>query len=203
MKIKDKIQAFAADYLQQSSKITTRIEETQRRLADLSLEIRFIQEKEIPEAVERRILAGDDSQEKKLRRSLEKLQAKRLALSEEALVLQNVLAKFKQDQANKVQALQKPLQDEIRVTNQTAYAKMMAAKREYEDVIRRESVQLRDLRNLDVQLQEIEVEGGRRPYVYSDLAIQSAANPGDQYRFNNVYLPLSYQEISKLIKSSS
>jgi hypothetical protein len=65
MTVKEKAAAFITEYNQQLNTLKKRMDETGRRLEELALEIRFIEEKEIPEAVQRRVLTGERSKEKR------------------------------------------------------------------------------------------------------------------------------------------
>lgn len=51
MTVKEKATAILEDYKMQLNALNDRFNETRRRLIDITLEIRFIEEKEIPEAV--------------------------------------------------------------------------------------------------------------------------------------------------------
>ncbi|MCI2254101.1 hypothetical protein L2D08_06960 [Domibacillus sp. PGB-M46] len=200
MKLKERITVFTEEYHQGLEKIQNRITETTQYVEDLALNIRYIKAEEIAAAVKKKVLTGDDSQERKLRRSLEKYEIEHQEKTEELIVLKVVLDEYKQDKADEISMLTRLLQEEKRLVSTKAYTKMMAVKKAYVEAILEESEILHVYNQLDIQLQEIEVNAGRRTHVYGNLAIESADSFSDKYRYNNVYLGVTADEVKRLIK---
>lgn len=171
MSIKDKAASFVAEYNRELDVIQERIRETESHLEDLSLEIRFIEEKEIPEAVQRRVLSGDRSQEIKKRKQLEKLLAEKAEKSEDLLVLQTVKDKFKQEKADEIQKLHRLLREEQQIISQERFERIQTARNAYKQSIKTETDLLHLYLSIEVDLQTIEVNAGRRRYVESTFPI--------------------------------
>lgn len=175
MKIKDKAAGFVSEYNRDLSVLQEKINETESRLEDLSLEIRFIEEKEIPEAVQRRVLTGDNSQETKIRKQLNKLKSEEVEKSEDLIVLQNTLNKFLQQKANESQSLKQLFHEELRMISQERYKQLLAAKNAYKQAIKTETDILHLYKRIEADLQQIEVSAGRRLYVSTDFSLGPVA----------------------------
>ncbi|KQU17811.1 hypothetical protein ASG65_26205 [Bacillus sp. Leaf13] len=201
MLVADQVKEFKISYDAELQALNDQLEAASQRLEDVSLEIRFINEVDLVKAIEKRVLSGDMAEEKKLRRSIEKLQTEKLALAEEVIVLQNVIPRFKIDKANEIKELDRLFQEEKRMVEHTAYQRMMKAKKVYEEAIIKESEILHEYQKRDIDLQFIEYEAGQRQSIFSDLVVRSAAIESDAYRFGGVYLPLEMKAISRLIKN--
>jgi hypothetical protein len=137
MTVKERVTAFMTEYNQQLTALNDRISETGHRMEELTLEIRFIEEKEVPEALQRRVLTGDRSQEKKVRKSLDKLKTEKDEKDEDLVVLQSVLNKFKQQKADEMRQINHLFQEEKNLISNSAYERMTAAQKAYSDAISR------------------------------------------------------------------
>lgn len=150
---REKVLKFMADYNSNVSKIKNRISEGSQRLEVIQLEVNYLQQKEIPEAIERRVLTDDKTEETKLRKALEKLQNEQQELKEEAVVLESVLKKVLIKAADEVSGLQSLFQEEKREVESVQYGKMMKAKAAYMETIQKESKALHEMNNVDIKLQ--------------------------------------------------
>ncbi|MBN3556057.1 hypothetical protein JYA63_17390 [Fictibacillus nanhaiensis] len=173
MTVKKKVAAFIAKYNEKTKSINDQIQETSKRLEDLSLEIQFIKEKEIPEAVQRRVFTGDRSQEAKIRKTLEKLQVEYQEKSEDLIVIQNLLLLYKQQAADEIRPLQKLFFEENNMVCDEAYERMVKARKVYTLAVLKETEILHDYRDINRQIQEIEVIAGRRQYAETVFPIDS------------------------------
>jgi hypothetical protein len=201
MLVAEQVKEFKAAYDAELQTLNDQLEAASQRLEDLTLEERFIQEVELVKAIEKRVLSGDMAEEKALRRKLEKLQGEKQTLAEEVTVLGAVIPRFKIDKANEIKELDRLFQEEKRMVEDTAYKRMAAAKKVYEESIIKESESLHEYRARDVDLQLIEYGAGQRQSIFSDLVVRSAAIESDAYRFGGVYLPLEMRDIIRLIKN--
>lgn len=165
MPVKEKIKAFMAEYNRDLKTLKAKLEENARRLDEIFLEVRFIEEKEMPEAIERRVLSGDRDQETKLRKKLDKLQAERQERQEEQIVLSSVLSNFHLKKADDLQPLKRLFLEERGLLSREAQEKIMTAKDAYLDALQKETEKLHDLRGIEAELETIEVNAGRRKYV--------------------------------------
>jgi DNA repair exonuclease SbcCD ATPase subunit len=192
--MKDKAAAFVATYQKELATIQEKISQTERRLEDLQLEIKFIQEKEIPEAVQRRVLTGDKQQESKVRKALEKLQKEYQEKSEDLVVIQNMLNRYKQQKADEIKPLQRLFQEEQRAISQERYDRIVNARNAYKQAINTETDLLQLYRSIEVDLQSVEVNAGRRRYVETVF-------PLDSLKLNSLALkPDEVARIAKRIK---
>lgn len=195
----EKVEAFIKEYQEGSEKIKDRIFMAENRLSEVEAAINSVEENDIPEGIELRVITGDGTLEKKANRALEKLQKESKELQEEVTVMENVLYNFNQNAADKAFNMNSILQDEIRLANRKAYDKMMDAKEVYMNVIREEALPLHHNKHLDVEIQVIQLNAGRRKDIYGILPVYTAGIPTDAYRYNDVYLPLTLKEVKGLI----
>ncbi|WP_078408725.1 hypothetical protein [Priestia abyssalis] len=197
--IKDKVLKFMAEYTDKVNEIQERITAGTERVKTLKMEIEYIKGKELPEAVERRVMTGDSSHENKLRKSLEKVEKEYQQLQEEIIVLQNVLQRYKVTAADEATKLESLFRDEYQLQEQKCYSRLMNVKYEYVQAMIKEGEALRELKDVDVMLQQIQYNAGRRNGVYTNLDVKTAPIPNHKDRFNNVYLQLSLDEIKRLV----
>jgi hypothetical protein len=188
---KDKAAAFVAPYQKELAAMQEKISQTESRLGDLQLEIKFIQEKEIPEAVERRVLTGDQQQEKKVRKSLEKLQKEFQEKSEDLIVIQNMLSRYKQQKADEIRPLLRLFQEEQRAVSHERYDRIMNARNAYKQAINTETDLLHVYRTIEADLQSVEVNAGRRKYVETVFSL-------DLLKLNT--LAITPDEITRIAK---
>lgn len=190
MVAKEKVTAFLTDYKQQISTLNVKISETACLLEDLSLEIQFIQEKEIPDSVQRRVLTGDRSQENKVRKQLQKLQVEYAEKSEDLIVIQKVLDRYKQQAADQAKQLERMFIEERNMVVYESYKRMNAARSVYIKALQ-DTDELNLYRDLERGLQEVEVAANRRRYVDTTFPI-------DQLKLNA--LSLNPQEVNTIVK---
>jgi predicted nucleic acid-binding Zn-ribbon protein len=171
--MKDKAAAFVAAYQKELATIQEKISQTEQRLEDIQIEIRFLGEKEIPEAVQRRVLTGDKQQESKVRKALEKLQKEYQEKSEDLVVIQNMLNRYKQQKADEIKPLQRLFQEEQRAISQERYDRIVNARNAYKQAINTETDLLHLYRSIEVDLQSVEVNAGRRRYVETVFPLDS------------------------------
>src|SRR4051794_32213828 len=95
MAISEKITAFIDEYNTKLQNMSQKLADAQKQVDDLQLEINFINVKELPAAIERRVLSGEAANEQKLRKSLVKLNDELQSNQEVVLVLANALHRLK------------------------------------------------------------------------------------------------------------
>jgi hypothetical protein len=200
--IKEKVLAFYNEYQTKVSDINKKIAAAAQRVNDSNLQIKFIQEKELPSAIEKRVLEGDLGLENKLRKTLAKLEKEYQEANEEFLVLQNVLQKYKLESADKVAELQNLFRDERKLQEQSAYSKMMYYKKKYVDAILQESEAIQEYRDVDVKLQEVLLAGGRINSIYNVLEVDTAPLKSHLNRHNGIYLQLELDDVKRLVKGT-
>jgi hypothetical protein len=188
---KDKAAAFVATYQKELAAMQEKILQTESCLGDLQLEIKFIQEKEVPEAVERRVLSGDQQQEKKVRKALEKLQKEFQEKSEDLIVIQNMLNRYKQQKADEIRPLLRLFQEEQRAVSHERYDRIMNARNAYKQAINTETDLLHVYRTIEADLQSVEVNAGRRKYVETVFSL-------DLLKLNT--LAITPDEITRIAK---
>jgi chromosome segregation ATPase len=202
MKAKERVEKFIAEYREQLGKLETQLKEAVKRQEDIELEIQYITEKELPEAVEKRVLEGSDAEEVKIRKHLEKLKEELTRKAEEIIVLMQAIKNFKFEKGKELESLEKLFAEEKKLVSQDVYRKMMIAKRAYIDALIRESKILHDYHNTDIDLQNVMVSTGRKSHVYNYFSIESSRDFRNKYQFNNVYLPVTYEEVQKFIRGN-
>ncbi|WNF35682.1 hypothetical protein RJD24_14635 [Bacillaceae bacterium IKA-2] len=196
----EKVQQFICDYNSKLDKLNQQISTCSTRNEELQLEIRFIKEVEMNEAIEKRVLEDNELMETKLKKKLNSLEEELQKSSEEFLVLNNVLQNFKIKSAEEVKKLHSIFTDERQLVERKAYAKMMHQKYLYIQAIMKEAEALHEVNKLDMEVQTIEFNAGRRNYIYTGIEVKSADVPTSAGRFNDVYLALSPQEVYILVK---
>jgi hypothetical protein len=200
--IKEKVLAFYNEYQAKVSDINKKIAAAAQRVNDSNLQIKFIREKELPSAIEKRVLESDLGLENKLRKTLAKLEKEYQEANEELLVLQNVLQKYKLESADKVAELQNLFRDERKLQEQSAYSKMMYHKKKYVDAILQESEAIQEYQDVDVKLQEVLLAGGRINSIYNVLEVDTAPLKSHLNRHNGIYLQFELDDVKRLVKGT-
>jgi chromosome segregation ATPase len=193
MSARDKASTIIAEYRKELSLIQDKINQSEARLQDLFLEIRYIEEKEIPEAIKRRVLTGDRSHETKLRKILEKLQKEREEKNQDLIVLQTAISNCMQQKTDEIQKIRHLIKEELKIISEERYERIMDYKKDFKDAIISEIDILHLYAKLESELQQIEVNSGRRKYVQSDF-------PWSLVTLSN--LAIDRSEIISLVKRS-
>lgn len=203
MTAKEQAIKFVDEYKEELAKVNDKILECSSRIEELSLEIKYHKEVSIPEAIEVRVLQGDSTLENKLKKALSKFEGELAAKEEELIVLKNFLQRFKHEAANKVKKLEKLFQDEKKVSEQRVYSKLMNAKYQYVKSLIEEGKTLQEIKDVDVQLQEILYNAGWKNSVYTQLDVNSASIPTHVNRHNGIYLALPHNDVVKILKNTA
>jgi hypothetical protein len=200
--VKEKVLEFLAEYTSRVNKFHADIEACEKVIEDMMLEIKFINEVELIPAIEKRVTEGDSNLEDKLKKKLMKLETEVVKKTEEVIILKTLLPKYLIDSAEKVAELDSLFRDEKKVATNNAYAMMMHSKKLYIDSIQNEAEALRELKDIDVQLQQIQYNAGRTNGIYTEMDVLTAPIPSHKDRFNDVYLQLPLDEVKQLIKGT-
>ncbi|MBN3553305.1 hypothetical protein JYA63_03440 [Fictibacillus nanhaiensis] len=201
-KAKDKVLQFVEEYNIRVSKFNNDIEASEKAIEDMKLEIKFINEVELTPAIEKRVVEGDSSFEDKLKKKLAKLEAEVVRKTEEVMILKKLLSNYLIESADKVTDLDNMFRNDKKIAEAKAYAMMMHSKKLYVDSIQKEAAVLQELKDVDVQLQQIQYNAGRTNGIYTEIDVLTAPIPSYKDRFNGVYLQLSLDEIRQLIKGT-
>lgn len=199
MSAKNKASELITEFNRKLQELNNTLSEVNQRAEELQLEINYINEKELPEAVEARVLTGDSTLENKVKKTLDKCREELQGKLESIPVLSNAIKRVQLEYAEKAVELERLVNEELRLEEQTRYAKMMYQKKVYVDTIIEESKELQNLNNLVSQLQELQVKAGLKNNVYNSFEFQSASNNTSVDNFNGVYLPLDYNEVKRLV----
>lgn len=189
--------AFHEDFIEGLEKITTKIDEKNQLLNDKQIELRFIQEKELPAALEKKYVDGDDKDAKRLQTLETKLQKEITELQEEILVITHLKEKYEWKKANEAKALEAAFNEERNAATQRTYRRMEAAKRAYLEAIKAESKSLHEYYGVDWKLAEIlEVGGLRKSMPWLPVSVvYTRGNHG----FHGSYLEVPTQVVKDII----
>ncbi|WP_409253851.1 hypothetical protein V1502_08120 [Bacillus sp. SCS-153A] len=191
MTVKDKAAAFLTEYKNELSLLQERIITAEKRIEDISLEIKYLEEKEIPEAVQKRVLSGNRTQEAKVRKQLDKLKCEKEELHEDLIVLKRVIQNFHQQKAAEVGKLKGLFQEELRLISQARFDRLMKARKAYQQALKTETDVLHIYQKLEAGLQNIEVAGGRKSYVETTFSL---------HPLKMRELAISSQEVTRIAK---
>ncbi|WP_409289629.1 hypothetical protein [Peribacillus sp. SCS-37] len=176
MQAKEKVLQFVAEYHENVAQLNEKISYSKQAIRDSQLEIQYIHAKELPEALEVRVLSGDNTMEVRLKKKVSKLEKELQEYEEELLVLESVLHRYKYGAGDKASEFEKLYREEKKILEQEVVGKMMRAKKEFKNAIEKESTTLRELNSVDVKLQEVLFEAGRKNGVYSYMEIPKSVN---------------------------
>jgi chromosome segregation ATPase len=165
--VKEKVSTLISEYKKEVSLIKEKVEESEKRLNDLSLEIRYIEEKEIPEAIKKRVLTGDRSHETKLRKALEKLQKESVEKNEDLLVLDAAVNNYIQQKADEIQKILPLFNEELNMIRKEKFDRIKKSREVYLGEIIKETALLHLYQSIETEIQNIEVVTGRRRYTQS------------------------------------
>lgn len=194
---------FINAYKEKSNQLNERIEGCNNRIEELQLEVRYMKEKEIPEASIQKVLTGEAGLKTKLKKKLDKLEDELVENQEELIILTNALQRYYLQAANDLKGYKQAFNDERAITSQKAYNKMMAAKREYVEAMKKESIALHKYQAIDAQMQLIEQQAGLKKDVYNIFTVNSAPMISHLNRHNNVYLALTHDEVKTIVSNPS
>lgn len=202
MNVTEKIKSFIAEYSEKVQQLNKRIEASSQRVNDIEIEMKYINQKELPEASINRVLSGESGLETKLRKSLVKLQTELDEKNEEVLILQNALKKYHFQSANDLKKYRQLFIDERAIASKKAYSKMMLKKREYVEAMQKEAEILHNFNAIDQQIQLVNVAAGMKQNVYNTFTVDSAPILGNINRHNGTYLAITHREIENIIKKA-
>lgn len=202
MNVTEKINAFIVEYKNQVNQLNERIDSSSKRVTDIEIEIKYINQKELPEASVHRVFSGESGQEAKLKKLLFKLQTVLEEKNEEVLILQNALQRYHFQVANELKQYQQLFKDERAIASKKSYSKLMAKKREYVEAMKEEAEVLHHFQAIDVQMQLVEQAAGLKKDVYNLFTVDSAPMLSHLNRHNGVYLAITHEEVQKIIKKT-
>ncbi|MED4678057.1 hypothetical protein [Bacillus nitratireducens] len=195
-----RVTAFHEGFIDGLEKITQNIDEKTQLLNDKQLELRFIQEKELPEALVKRYVDGDDKDAKRLQTLETKLQKEITELQEEILVVTHLKEKYEWTKANEAKALVAAFNEERNAAAQRTYRRMEAAKRAYLETIKAESESLHEYYGVDLKLTEIlEVGGLKKSMSWFPLSVAHTRGNHGSY---GSYLEVPTQVVKDIIRGS-
>ncbi|PFV50401.1 hypothetical protein [Bacillus thuringiensis] len=198
--IAKRVVAFNGDFIEGLEKITTKIDEKTQLLNDKQLELRFVQEKELPEALVKKYVDDDDKEAKRLQTLETKLQKEITELQEEILVITHLKEKYEWTKANEAKALEVAFNEERNAATQRTYRRMEAAKRAYLETIKAESESLHEYHGVAWKLAKIlEVGGLKKSMPWLPVSVvYTRGNHG----FHGSYLEVPTQLVKDIIKGS-
>ncbi|MGE6488790.1 hypothetical protein [Paenisporosarcina sp. NPDC076898] len=202
MNVTEKINAFTAEYNEKVNQLKERIDGTSQRVSEIEMEIKYINQKELPEASVQRVLSGEAGLEAKLKKSLIKLETELQDKQEEILIVTNALQRYHFQSAFELKKFQQLFKDERVITVEKAYGKMMAKKREYVEAIKEEANILHQYQAVEYQMQLVELAAGLKNDVYNIFTADVAPIPSHLNRHNGIYLALTHDEVLAIIKKA-
>lgn len=186
---KEKALQFISDYYNKLQDLNEKVKTCETTIEYLQLEIRFLQEVDIPKGQNSVVLEGlDASHVTKLKNKLEKLQEQLQVKQEEKLILSNAIHQYKYQIGEKAIEVRKLFTVDKRLSEEKCYSHMMYAKKQYVDEILKQSETIRELDNVDAQLQYILQESGIQKNIYSGIDMSKSTD-----------LQLSLQEVRRFI----
>ncbi|PHG75167.1 hypothetical protein [Bacillus wiedmannii] len=192
-----RVAAFHEGFIDGLEKITQNIDEKTQLLNDKQLELSYIQEKELPAALEKKYVDGDDKDAKRLQTLETKLQKEITELQEEILVITHLKEKYEWAKANEAKALVDAFNEERNAAAQRTYRRMEAAKRAYLETIKAESESLHEYYGVDLKLTEIlEVGGLKKSMSWFPLSVAHTRGNHGSY---GSYLEVPTQVVKDII----
>ena len=196
----DNAKEFIQEYKSKIQEIQNKIEACTPEIECLQLEIRMLNEVEIPKAQTQAVLEGTDkSVVAKLKKQLQKYQDELQEKHEEQLILTNALEQYRYQVGDKAAELRDLFTQDRELIEKKCYANMMHTKKQYVDEILKHSTPIRELSNVDTQLQQILKDAGRQRNVYPNITINTPLNPANKNATGGVYLQLDYYEVKDFI----
>lgn len=196
----EKAEQFYNEYQEKLDKLKELTKNSLERAEYLQLEVRMLNEVEIPRAQTKAVLEGTGNSEvTKLKKQLQKYQDELREKQEEQVILQHAADQYKVQAGEKADELKKLITDETRIAEDTAYANMMHAKKQYIDTMIEQGKALQKLNGMDYKLQSVLVAAGRQKNVYTGIMVKSPLNP-DNITSDGIYLPLSLPEVKSFVR---
>jgi hypothetical protein len=190
IKANNRVLQFVTNFNDNVSKYKQKIDSCNQRISDIALEMKYINDVELKEAIEIRLLEDDNSQEKKVRKHMDKLEAELKQMHEELPVLHGILKKYIIKAGEEAIELNNFYVTEKQLQEQKAVAHMLHAKKVYTDEIIKQSAIIREVNSVDTKLQEILYATGKKNGVYTFYNIPKSVQ-------------LSEKELIGLVKGTS
>jgi uncharacterized protein (DUF342 family) len=203
MSIQDKVNQFLVSHNSKLQELSNRLHNTENQITYLQLEIRMLQENELPQAQASVVLDGTDAgQVNKLKKSLKKYQDELQEALENQIILTNAIHQLQVNAGEEATKLHRLLNEERTIVAKKQYAKMMHAKGRYIETLIEESKVIKEGNKLDVALQILLVASGRKTQVYSDNPVKSNISNNSLGRFGDTYLSMTHQELGRFIQGT-
>lgn len=196
----EKANNFLNEYQGKLKTLKDRLHENTERIEILQLEIRMLNEVEIPKAKTAAVLEGTGNSEvTKLKNQLQKFRDELQEKQEEQAIFHHASNQYKIEVGEEAANLQKLIKDEAKLAEDKAYANMMHAKKQYIDTIIEQGQPLRELDALDAKIQSVLVDAGRQNGVYSGITVKTPLDPQNKDYHGGVYLQVSLQEAKNFV----
>ncbi|WP_448160587.1 hypothetical protein [Bacillus cereus] len=193
-----RVVTFHEGFIDGLEKITQNIDEKTQLLNDKQRELRFIQEEELPEALVKKYVDGDDKEAKRLQTLETKLEKEITELQEEILVITHLKEKYEWTKANEAKALEVAFNEERNAATQRTYRRMEAAKRAYLETIKAESESLHEYYGVDLKLAKLlEVGGLKKSMSWFPLSVAHTRGNHGSY---GSYLEVPTQVVKDIIR---
>lgn len=185
----DKAKQLITEYNEKLQGLQNKVSDCEKAMELLQLEVRFLQEKELPEMQSRVLLDGmDASHVTKLKKRLEKFKEELQDKQEEHLILTNAIQQYKTRMGDKALEISNLYRVDLRLAEEKAISHMLFAKKQYIDSILAETEKLREVASIDTQLQYLMVAGGQKESVYPAFELSGRHQ-----------LSLSIQQVNRFI----
>lgn len=192
-----RIVSFHEGFFDGLENITKNLDAKTQLLNNKQLELRFIQEKELPEALVKKYVDGDDKDAKRLQTLEAKLQKEIAELNEEIVVISHIKDKYVSSKSAEAKALVDAFDSERNSHAKRCYSRMESAKRIFLETIKEEAAKLHEYRGVDLKLAEVLEEGGfTKPGSY--LPISLAHTRGNHGSYGS-YLEVPTQLVKDII----
>jgi hypothetical protein len=190
----DKVKDFINQYNEKIQELSEKLQVSQEQAEYLRLEIRMIQEVELPKSQADEVLNGTTGQSAKLKKDLAKYQDSLQLESEKQLIYANALSQYKHRIGEDALKIEKLFKEEKSIQDKKHYSKLMYQKKAFVDALVEAGISIRETNKIELALAEIIVEAGRRNGVYLDSSPKhTVSNTG------GTYLALSHQEVSRFL----
>jgi hypothetical protein len=186
---------FISDYKEKIQELSEKLKVSQEQAEYLKLEIRMLNEVELPKSQADEVLNGTTGQSAKLKKQLERFKESLQLEEEKQVIYANALSQFKFRQGEAALQIEKLFKEQKAIDESKHYAKMMYFKRQYIEALIDEGQHLKDANSIEYALAEIVHQAGRRNGVYVDSSPKhTIANNG-----NGRYLALNHAEVTRFI----
>ncbi|WP_413299718.1 hypothetical protein AA0X95_16615 [Bacillus sp. 1P10SD] len=200
MTVRHQVESFIEEYNNKLSDLYGRLQDTTERIEYLQLEVKMLQEVEIPEASASAVLNGtDESHVNKLKKQHQKYNDELEMKKEVLLVINHAIKQHQIKAGEKLVELDRLYRQEKSIQEKKHYSKMMYYKKQFIDSMIEEGEKLKELTSLDYKIQEILVQAGRKNGVFVDSNVKSTATNTNDGR---TYLPLSLTECQRFVSGN-